>query len=188
MRKQPLKTLKSELKDRNLRFDGVSEIEPDQLARFLLLGVPPSKLRINGTEADIAEFNTQVSEYDQLLPVKPEPVNLDMSWQLPEKYQQIDLTEYMGQLFEVKLDGSQTADYIDTAINRIDHELREVQARGMVQFMQTVIYILDHLRENNIVWGVGRGSSCASYLLYLIGLHVVDCVAMDVAPDEFFHD
>jgi len=183
-----LKTLKSELKDRNLRFDGVSEIEPDQLARFLLLGIPPSKLRVNGTNADITEFNTQVSELDQLLPVKPEPVNLDMSWQLPEKYQKIDLTEYMGQLFEDKLDGAQTPEYIDKAIDRIEHELRQVHSRGMTEFMRTVIYIIDHLRANNIVWGVGRGSSCASYLLYLIGLHVVDCVTMDVDPEEFYHD
>jgi len=183
-----LKSLKSELSDRNLRFDGVSEIEPDQLARFLLLGIPPNKLRVTSETPDIAEFNTQVSEREQLLPVQQEPINLDMGWQLPEEYQNLDLQEYMAKQFEKNCPASYTPEMVEKALDRIVDELQEVEARGMVQFMQTVIYIIDQLRENNVLWGVGRGSSCASYLLYLIGLHVVDCVVLDVPADEFFHD
>lgn len=183
-----MQTLKSELPDRKLRFDGVSEIGPGQVARFLLLGVPPSKLRIDEVDASIAEFNTQVSEADQLLPVVTEPVNLNMAWQLPEEYQQLDLQEYMTGKFIAMLDGSQSPEYIDQAIDRVADELEQVQNRGMVEFMRTVIYIIDKLKATGTVWGVGRGSSCASYLLFLIGLHVVDCVKMDVSSEEFFHD
>lgn len=183
-----MKSLKSELLDRNLRFDGVSEVEPDQLARFLLLGIPPSKLRVTEMTPDVEEFNTQVSTDDELLLVADEPINLDMGWQLPEKYQTLDLQEYMGEQFEKNCPEEYSQQQIEKALDRIVDELHEVEARGMVQFMQTVIYILDQLRANNILWGVGRGSSCASYLLYLIGLHVVDCVTMDVPMDEFYHD
>jgi len=183
-----MKQLKSELHDRNLRFDGVSEIEPDQLARFLLLGVPPSKLRLTKPSEESEKFNEQVSQEEQLMVVGPEPIRLDMGWQLPEEYQKINLTERFAALFESRLTESHTTEYIEKALDRIAFELVEVEKRGMVEFMRTVIYIIDKLRENKIVWGVGRGSSCASYLLFLIGLHVVDCVIMDVDPQEFYHD
>lgn len=183
-----MKSLKSELLDRNLRFDGVSEVEPDQLARFLLLGIPPAKLRVTEITPDVEEFNTQVSLDEELKPVADEPINLDMGWQLPEEYQTLDLQEYIGKQFEKNCPAEYTPEQVDIALDRIVDELREVEARGMVQFMQTVIYILDQLRANDILWGVGRGSSCASYLLYLVGLHVVDCVTMNVPMDEFYHD
>jgi hypothetical protein len=183
-----MKTLKSDLHDRKLRFDGVSEIEPDQLARFLLLGVPPSKLRVTRPSEESDKFNEQVPAEEQLLVVGPEPISLDMGWRLPEEYQKIDLTEHFAALFEAHLNPSHTDEYVEIAIDRIALELAEVKKRGMVEFMRTVIYIIDKLRENKVVWGVGRGSSCASYLLFLIGLHVVDCVTIDVDPQEFYHD
>jgi len=40
--------------------------------------------------------------------------------------------------------------------------------------------------ENKVVWGTGRGSSCASYILYLIGIHQVDSVKYDLDLGEFF--
>ena len=96
--------------------------------------------------------------------------------------------EYMGILFEASLDDTKSPEYIDKAVDRIAYELNQVETRGMSEFMRTVIFIIDQLKAKNVLWGVGRGSSCASYLLFLIGLHVVDCVALDVNPDEFFHD
>jgi DNA polymerase III alpha subunit len=41
------------------------------------------------------------------------------------------------------------------------------------------------MTAKNIVWGVGRGSSCSSYLLYLLGLHEVDVVKYDVDISDF---
>ena len=46
-------------------------------------------------------------------------------------------------------------------------------------------YIIDTLRENNIVWGVGRGSSVSSYMLYLIGVHKVDSIKYNLNINEF---
>jgi DNA polymerase III alpha subunit len=41
------------------------------------------------------------------------------------------------------------------------------------------------MRANNIVWGVGRGSSVASYVLFLIGIHKVDSLYYDLPIEEF---
>jgi len=48
-----------------------------------------------------------------------------------------------------------------------------------------LIYVLDVMREKKVIWGVGRGSSCSSYLLYLLGLHEVDPVKYDVEFTDF---
>jgi DNA polymerase III alpha subunit len=41
------------------------------------------------------------------------------------------------------------------------------------------------MRENDIVWGVGRGSSVASYTLYLIGVHKIDSIKYELDINEF---
>ena len=173
-----MKTLKSSLTERQLRFDGVSEVEPDQLAHFLLLGIPPSKLRVTEETEEVLLFNAQVSDEELVRLVADESVSLDLSWQLPEPYASLALDEYFASLTPSSV----------VANARVKAELGEIKKRGMIEFMRTVIYILDQLKANNIVWGVGRGSSCASYLLYLVGLHVVDCVKYDVSMEEFFHE
>jgi DNA polymerase III alpha subunit len=42
------------------------------------------------------------------------------------------------------------------------------------------------MRSSNIVWGVGRGSSVASYALYLIGIHKIDPIKYNLSINEFF--
>jgi hypothetical protein len=183
-----MRSLQSELTNRKLRFDGVSEVEPDQLGRFLLLGVPPSKLRVLQETPDVVTFNAQVPAEDQIQVGGQEPIALDMGWELPEKYQTLDLEEYIASQFEERCPTDYTPEQVEEAIDRIAFELDQVNQRGMVEFMRTIIYILDQLRANDVVWGVGRGSSCACYLLFIIGLHVVDCVKMNVSAEEFFHE
>ncbi len=182
--------MKTQLEARALRYDGSSEIAPDDLARFLLLGVPPSKLRVHGTEEDIARFNEQVPPEDQLRLVQDEEVELDLSWQLPEPYRSMDLDTVVLNAYLERRDSGELdhgPKYQDAAFERMGAELEEVRARGLTEFMRTVLYVLARMREEGVVWGVGRGSSGASYILFLLGLHVVDCVLLEVPMEEFFH-
>ena len=48
-----------------------------------------------------------------------------------------------------------------------------------------MVYLVDHMRENNIVWGVGRGSSTASYVLFLIGIHKINSIQFGLDWREF---
>ena len=41
------------------------------------------------------------------------------------------------------------------------------------------------MRLNNVVWGLGRGSSTASYILYLLGVHKIDSLYYDLPIEEF---
>jgi len=65
-------------------------------------------------------------------------------------------------------------------------ELQEFQDRGMMPLLNFLLYMVDTMRENNIVWGVGRGSSVASYVLYLIGVHRINSMKYNLDYKEFF--
>jgi DNA polymerase III alpha subunit len=41
------------------------------------------------------------------------------------------------------------------------------------------------MTENHVIWGVGRGSSVASYVLYLLGVHRIDSMFYDLDVSEF---
>ena len=68
---------------------------------------------------------------------------------------------------------------------RLVDELAAFQARNMLPLLRVLKYIVDTLRTNKIVWGVGRGSSVASYTLFLIGVHKIDSVKYDLDWREF---
>jgi len=68
---------------------------------------------------------------------------------------------------------------------RVLEEYDEFKQRGMLDILKYMIYLVDFMRENNIVWGVGRGSSVASYVLYLIGVHRIDSIQYDLDWREF---
>ena len=56
----------------------------------------------------------------------------------------------------------------------------------MYDVLYVMKYIVDTLRENKVLWGVGRGSSVSSYVLFLIGIHKIDSVKYNLPIEEFF--
>jgi DNA polymerase III alpha subunit len=71
---------------------------------------------------------------------------------------------------------------------RVDLELELFIKNDMYNVLHCMKYIVDTLRENNVVWGVGRGSSVASYVLYLIGVHKIDSIKYKLPIEEFFKE
>lgn len=71
------------------------------------------------------------------------------------------------------------------SMRRVAQELAEYRARNLYDVLRLMIYIVDTLRKNDVVWGVGRGSSVASYVLYLIGIHRIDSLKYELELDEF---
>jgi len=68
---------------------------------------------------------------------------------------------------------------------RVDEELKLFIQHGMFDLLFYLKYLVDTMRENKIVWGVGRGSSVASYVLYLIGVHKIDSIKYELDINEF---
>ena len=70
-------------------------------------------------------------------------------------------------------------------IGRVEMELDMYRERGLFPVLQLLIWIVDTMRKHNLVWGVGRGSSVSSYLLYILGVHKVDSYKYGLDIKEF---
>ena len=98
-----------------------------------------------------------------------------VEWVLPEKYLSFDIENWL--INQCKTEEEK---------NRVQEEIRLYNKNDMVPVLKTMKYIVDILRKNNVVWGVGRGSSVASYCLFLIGVHKIDSIKYRLPIEEFF--
>jgi DNA polymerase III alpha subunit len=106
----------------------------------------------------------------------PEPkTEIDSTnWFIPKEYKNIDIEKFLiDRCPEENLD-------------RLSMEMDLYRKHEMISVLRAMKYIVDTLRENHIVWGVGRGSSVASYVLFLLGVHKVDSVKYKLPITEFF--
>jgi DNA polymerase III alpha subunit len=96
------------------------------------------------------------------------------SWHMPAEYQHLDIAKHV-------LD--QCAD--QNELQRAGQELMEYQQRDLMGMLCYLKYLVDTARANDIVLGVGRGSSVASFVLYLIGVHRIHSLRHDLDFAEF---
>ena len=105
----------------------------------------------------------------------PKPTEIDTSnWFMPN--------DYCPNLVEYLYGCCQTQEQKD----RVSLELDLYIKNDMMDMLFFIKYLVDTLRKNKIIWGVGRGSSVASYVLYLIGVHKVDSIKYNLPIEEFF--
>ena len=153
------------------------------------------KILYQHPDIDIDKF--QIQDWDQYnsavkttyadLPLvgeyHPYPPNYDIDvfhqtqqslWHMPEEYLSLDIAQWL-------LDQCQTQE----ELQRVGKELLLYQERNLFNLLRQLKYIVDTWRKNNIVWGVGRGSSVASYVLYLIGVHRINSMYYDLDIAEF---
>ena len=137
------------------------------------------------SSADVKLFNKimedlrggiQINEY-QPMNIEQEEFDgiLQKEWFMPAKYKDLNIEEYLSTIVSVK----------SPEWKVVSEELAEFKKRNMYPLLQFLVYLVDFMRENNIVWGVGRGSSVASYVLYLIGVHKVNSLKYNLDPKEF---
>ncbi len=105
--------------------------------------------------------------------------NWSKDFNIPQHYKDIDVREYVKRLIPA------SGQDVKIITARVDMELAEFEARNLFPILQLLIYIIDTMRKNNLVWGVGRGSSVASYILYLLGVHKVNSVKYNLNIKEF---
>lgn len=183
-----MKELWTDLNDRRLRYDGVSVVQSEKVFDLLMRGVAPPHIRVLDDSDDIIQYNEQCNEAEQIRTNNPEPISFSLRWQLPEDLLNLDLHAYIFKAFENKNLSHYTSAQVDAAMNRVILELNEFERRGLTDVLRTIIYVIQVFKDNNQIWGVGRGSSCASYILFLIGLHEVDPIQWGIDLEEFLHD
>jgi DNA polymerase III alpha subunit len=97
------------------------------------------------------------------------------NWFMPEEYKTMDIESLVW---------SKCPPW-DPEHTRVQEELEAYKARNMLDLLRWLKYFVDISTEKNIVWGVGRGSSVASYVLYLIGVHHVNSIKYNLDWQEF---
>lgn len=106
----------------------------------------------------------------------PEQFHLEKSqtWNIPDKYLHMNVREYILSLCNTEIEKC-----------RVEEELLIYGDRDMMPALKVMVFLIDYLRQNKFVWGVGRGSSVASYCLYLIGVHKIDSIYYNLDIKEF---
>lgn len=112
----------------------------------------------------LAEHTETVEEFDQ---------KNQQQWFMPDEYKNMDIEGYLVHVCPKQ------------NYERLIEELELFRQHNMLDVLRYLKYFVDTMRANSIVWGVGRGSSVASYALYLLGVHKVDSIKYKLDIKEF---
>ena len=120
-------------------------------------------------------FEAECKKYGITAPFILDETDGKIDWNLPEEYKDISIRDYIFERHN--LDLMQKV--------RVDSELVEFEQRGLNDLLRFLCYFVTLLRSNNVIYGVGRGSSIASYVLYLLGVHRIDSYKFNLDIKEF---
>lgn len=96
------------------------------------------------------------------------------NWHMPDSYKIMDIAAHVLDLCES-----------DAELQRCGEELLMYQERGLMDLLRYLRYLVDVMRDNHVIWGVGRGSSVASFVLYKLGVHRINSLYYELDPAEF---
>jgi hypothetical protein len=109
---------------------------------------------------------------DYPMPITEAPNTRD--WFIPNEYKDMDIEAFL-------VNQCPKENY-----ERLIFEINLYKKNNMLDTLKVMKYLVDTFRKNNIVWGVGRGSSVSSYCLYLIGIHKIDSIKYNLPISDFF--
>jgi hypothetical protein len=95
-------------------------------------------------------------------------------WFMPDSYCNMDIAEHVLSLCTTQEE-----------LQRCGEELLMFQERNLFELLRYLKYFVDTMQDNHMIWGVGRGSSVASYVLYKLGVHRINSMFYDLDPREF---
>ena len=147
---------------------------------YLYKGVDISLMNLD--DSAVEEFNNTINRLKmgssikkvQQLDKQTFDIRNQSNWHFPEQYKNIDIEDYILGLAKT-----------DVEKQRVAVELELYKKFNLYIVLKYLVYLVDIMRKNSIVWGVGRGSSVSSYVLFLIGIHKVDSIKYDLDINEF---
>jgi len=130
------------------------------------------------TSALILENVPKIVKYNQLALQAVTVEEFDhanqSNWLMPDQYKNLDIAEHVLNLCQSEAE-----------LQRVGEELLLYQARDLFDLLRYLKFLVDIMKQNNLIWGVGRGSSVASYVLYLLGVHRIDSLHYNLDIAEF---
>jgi DNA polymerase III alpha subunit len=96
------------------------------------------------------------------------------NWFMPKEYLEMDIAQFV-------LNQCNS----ESELQRAGEELLKFQEKDLFDLLRYLKFLVDTMRKHNVVWGVGRGSSVASFVLFLLGVHRINSLYFDLSIDEF---
>ena len=177
--------LSSDLTTRTVWFDGVTSYGPSLLEEGLYRAHASGRSEVYVTKitSEIAQYNriakTPFVQRDAASVVLPANMH---DWVTPNS--DLDVRSSVVDClaaFLPTVPEEMHAQYI----SRVEHELDLYEQHNLLHVLRACFHVVNTLQESGVVWGVGRGSSVSSFVLFLIGIHDIDSVKYDLEPDDF---
>jgi DNA polymerase III alpha subunit len=164
---------------------GRTIVRADSVIDLIMKGIDLTTVVVEDSPI-IQAYNEWCSKFDKTdyiinLPEKiehsPEKEHSDRAstWFISSDIQQIDVRKFL--LEEICEN--------DVCRDRVNLEMDLFEELSLVPLLQLMMFLVDHFRSNKVVWGVGRGSSVASYVLFLIGVHKIDPILYGLDVHDF---
>lgn len=154
-------------------FNALYRGKTEEIKNLTIEDSPEISNEISNLES-VAEFKfNKFVDWPDLVTTQDYDHALQQNWFMPEEYKEMDIVNYIISICP------------DNNLERAAEEITEFQNRNMLDLLKWLKYFVDTCEKENIVWGVGRGSSVASYVLYLLGVHSIDSVKYNLDWREF---
>ena len=161
-----------QLENRILLNDGTSLVDDEYaLQAIMKTGAFPKHLKISDSE-DARSYN-YIYNTDVIFHGEPDVPD-------PEYIKKFDFDDLVKFLADNPRDDTPNEKHIERLFMELDYFIRSENE----QFLGTVKNLIEQLDQDHVVHG-GRGSSCASYVLYLLNVHPVNPILYDIDFREF---
>jgi len=150
----------------------------DDIFSNIMNGIDGSNFLTNNIDIDyinaIAETSLVRQYSEPQLSIEDFDKQNQNNWYMPEEYKDLDIAEYILSLCNTQEE-----------LQQCGEELLLYQDKNLFNLLKYLKYLVDIMKENNIIWGVGRGSSVSSYVLYKLGVHKIDSMYYNLDVKEF---
>lgn len=175
-------SINTKLADRILWYDGDSTLSESGIVDMISTGVSVVGLFVDRMSNDINQYNALVPSKERITTKDTTNIN-PKRWMIPDKFKTLDPITHILAIADSLPDGIDK----QNRLHRVADELVLYDDLGLLEMLTVLVYVINTLQTNNVVWGVGRGSSVSSYVLYLLGVHDVDSYAYDLPIEDFLH-
>ena len=162
-----------ELDDRILLNNGMSIVD-DKYATTLLLnnGEIPNHIKVlesRDSKLFKEKYNKDISSSGEEIEMAPDTT-----------YDESDLKKIID---GISLPRDNTNSKLHN--ERLQKELDYFNNNNLNYIIVKMYSLIKQFKEDNVIWGVGRGSSCACYIFYLLEVHDINPIKFDIDFREF---
>lgn len=146
---------------------------PEDYATSILEGkIPPSSVRVDDEEEALSYaqlYGNYIFFNGEEEPVRNESEIQSIPYEL---FRDTQRCEEMVDLYGVEF------------VDRLEEEIDYFNRTNNAEMVIRVADLVQRFKEEGVVWGVGRGSACASVLLYILEVHDIDPLKYNIPFSE----